>query len=594
MEDYESSQIRFGEQDKSWNMRDGVSGQQFEHAEKSMRSDPSEEKLRSLDRAIQKSDRRLEKLYRKKGVVKVNDRRGKIHSRTAMRLADRERPGAAKARLRDAGQKDYKRELSRRRRLENRVHAGRRLLFRAASRALDDDSLKADATDAFPGAMRAARSSGRLLYRGSRKMLHKFLEKNSVYRRYDAEQARNARLKKERERLGSPEDKRKKPSPSEEYKRRRKKQQVTDHHRQSQRSFSKRASEARHKAKKIRERAGQVKRILKGLFSAAGAIFLLAGAAFILLSAVLAMVSGGSSIGAAFLSMNDYGTMTECTDLFQDKCTGLYMYLNIDRDSNLEPDLRAMLGSDIYEFIYAVDVPITYDQIDLIAYLSAKYGTFTVDMVQAELEEIFAEMFVVEAVVKTEQREIMDPYTGAMVPVDKKICYVTLKATGFNDVVAGRLTDGEKNSYLGYRLSSCGQQAMNPVMEEDWTDLVSSPYGSRFHPIYKEYRKHEGVDIAVPEGTKVYAAVSGKVTAARYSDSAGYMVSITDDNGFTVTYMHLSSYSVAVGQKVSAGQLLALSGNSGASTGPHLHLAVQDAEGNYLNPIFMIPQTCAK
>lgn len=585
---YESDQVRFGEQSKTWSMRDGASGHLFEHMEKSVRSDSAEEKLRSFDKEIQKSDERLEKLRSRKGVVKGK----RLYSRTSSRL-NGERPGPAKARLREAGQKDYKREHSRQRKLENRAYIKRRLLFRGAAKALEDDSLKADETDAFPDAVRAVRNGGRLLYMGSRKMTHKLLERNSVYRRFDAEAGRNARLKAERRRLSDPGAAREK-SAAEAYKERRKKQQVKEHHRQSQGSFGKRVSESRRKAKKVRERAGRAKRTLAGLFSGIGIAFLLAGAVLILLFAVLAMISAGTSIGVSFLSMNDYGTMTEGTEFFNDKCTNLYMYLNVDRASNIEPDLKAMLGSDIDEFIYDVDVPITYDQIDLIAYLSAKYGSFTLSMVETELADIFAQMFVVEAEIKVEQREIPDPDTGEMIMVDKNICYVTLKTTSFDDVVADRLTDGQKNSYLGYRLSSCGQQVMNPVMEEDWTNLISSPFGSRYHPIYHEYRRHEGVDIAVPTGTKVYAAVSGEVTEARYSDSAGYMVSITDDNGFTVTYMHLSSFSVAVGQKISAGQMVALSGNTGNSTGPHLHLAVQDAEGNYLNPVFMIPQTCVK
>lgn len=603
---YENDQVRFNNEAKTWGMRDGPSGQRFEQTEQSVHSNSLDEKLRSLDEKIQKSDEKLKKLGRRKGVVgdkyiqigqteiglRNKPGRGRFYSKASSRLINKANTGVVRMRLRTAGQEDYKKKHSRQRRLENRAARKGRLLFRAAE-ALDDDSLKADERDAFPDAVKAGRKSGRLAYAGARRLTHRLLEANSVYRRFDAELQHNRRLQAERKRLSARAEENAKRGKKyfETYKRRRKKQQVIEH---QQEGFRRRTIEFRKKAKKTRERVGRTKRILTALASGTGIVLLAAGAVIILLYAVLALIDSGTSIGISFISMNDYGVMTECTDFFNDKCTNLYMYLNIERDKNIEPDLMTKLGGDIYEFVYDVDVPITYSQIDLIAYLSAKYGSFTLDMVKTELAEIFAQMFEIEAVIKVESREVPDPVTGGTKSEDKNICYVTLKVTGFDDVVAGRLTDGQKNSYLGYRLSSCGQQVMNPVMEENWTDLISSPFGSRYHPIHKEYRMHNGVDIAVPTGTKVYAAVSGEVTAARYSDSAGYMVSVTDDKGYTVTYMHLSNYSVAVGQKITAGEFLALSGNSGNSTGPHLHLAVQDADGNYLNPVFMIPQTCVK
>lgn len=640
---YESGQVRYKERGRTWDMKERDHGKRLEQTEKSVHSNSQDQRLRSLDEKIRKSDEKLKKLNRRRGVVenkyiqigqtriglKEKPGRGRfysagsyrlIHSKAESRLNRRTDTGVVRVRIRAAGQKDYEKEHSRQRRLENRAARKGRLLFRAAE-ALGDDSLENDELDVFPETARAGRKSGRLAYVGSRRLMHGLLEASSVYRHYDVEQRRNERLHIERRRLqtrapdagdtgnmehtGQPEhaghtgsrnrqgEKQDEKKYAETYKKRRKKQQVMEYREHRQDSFVRRYMESRKKAKKARERAGRTKRILLALFSGTGITVLTVGAAIILLYAILGLIDSGTSI--AFISMNDYGVMTECTEFFNDKCTNLYMYLNIDRDKKIEPDLEKDLDKDIYEFKYDVGSPITYDQIRLLAYLSAKYGSFTLDeTVKKEMDDIFAKMFKVEAEVKVEPREVTDEVTGEKKTENKNICYVTLKVTGFDDVVAERLTDGQKNSYLGYQLSGCGQQVMNPVMEEDWTDLISSPFGSRYHPIHKEYRMHNGVDIAVPTGTEVYAAVSGEVTAARYSDSAGYMVSVTDANGYTVTYMHLSSYSVAVGQKITAGQFVALSGNTGNSTGPHLHLAVQDADGNYLNPVFMIPQTCAK
>lgn len=603
---YESDQVRFSTNDQA-RMRDGASGQRLEQMEQSIYSNSMDEKLRALDEKIRQSDEKLRKLGRRKGVVGnkyiqvgqteigLRDRpgRGRFYSKAPSRLINRANTGVVRMRFRTAGQEDYVKMHSRQRRLDNRAARRGRLLFRAAE-SLGDDSLKADDRDVFPDAVRAGRKGGRLAYAGYRRLVHKLLEMNSVYKRFDAEMQRNKRLQAERKRLSASleDNARREKRHLELYKRKRKKQQVMEYRQES--TVRLKGMEFRIKAKKTRERIRRTKRVLTALVSGTGIVLLGAGAVTILLYALLALIDSGTSIGVSFISMNDYGVMTECTDFFNDKCTDLYMYLNIDRDKGIERDLKAKLGGDIYEFVYHVDLPITYSQIDLIAYLSAKYGSFTLDMVSVELEDVFAQMFAVDAVVKIEPRDVLDPGTGGIKTEDKEICYVTLRVTGFDDVIAGRMTDGQKNSYLGYQLSGCGQQTMNPVMEDDWTDLISSPFGSRYHPIYKDYRRHEGVDIAVPTGTKVYAALSGEVTAAGYSDSAGYMVSITGDNGYTVTYMHLSSYSVATGQKITAGQPVALSGNSGNSTGPHLHLAVQDADGNYLNPVFMIPQTCAK
>lgn len=645
---------RFRSGDRTWDMTGGRAAQRFEHEDKSVQSDSTAERLRAPGKETRKPGKKPEKPGRNRRTarrvhagggsghaadrLKERSGRGRLYSRNHSRLLKRTNPGPDPAGTGPvpgvAARKDLRKANAQQRRQENRNHARRRLLFREAEKALgngageEDASTQDSLTDSLMrDGMETGRKGGRLLHRGVRRASDRLQESRggNTGRNHAAGLPRNKgerRLYEERHRLserqGDPEQhgnpvgkgsavysgwekdgpgrgggRRSSPSAaSQAYKKRVKKQQVAEHHRQSQKSFLKRSSGFLHKARKARERAVRTRHTLAILFSGAGAVLLAAGAALILLYAVLALISAGTSTGAAFISMNDYGTMTEATNYFNDKCTSLYMYLNIDRDKNIEPELKKELDTDIYEFIYDVDRPITYGQIDLIAYLSAKYGSFTLDMVKEELDDIFAEMFKVEAEIKAEPREVTDPSTGEKTNVNKNICYVTLRTTGFDDVTGDRLTDGQQNSYLGYQLSGCGQQVMNPVMEEDWTDLVSSPFGSRYHPIHKEYRMHNGVDIAVPTGTKVYAAVSGEVTAARYSESAGYMVSITDENGFTVTYMHLSSYAVAAGQKISAGQMVALSGNTGNSTGPHLHLAVQDADGNYLNPIFMIPQTC--
>lgn len=113
---------------------------------------------------------------------------------------------------------------------------------------------------------------------------------------------------------------------------------------------------------------------------------------------------------------------------------------------------------------------------------------------------------------------------------------------------------------------------------------ISSYFGYRNSPTAGASSYHKGIDISVPVGTGVLASKAGTVVTATYSSSAGNYVAISHGNGTYTYYMHCSSLKVRVGQQVSRGQRIALSGNTGISTGPHLHFAVF-AGGSYVNPL---------
>ena len=105
---------------------------------------------------------------------------------------------------------------------------------------------------------------------------------------------------------------------------------------------------------------------------------------------------------------------------------------------------------------------------------------------------------------------------------------------------------------------------------------VTSPFGMRYHPIHREYRMHEGLDISAKMGTPIRAALSGEVIEARPSKGYGYIIVIYHGNGLSTLYAHMyaQTVKVEVGQKVSAGDVIALVGSNGFSTGPHLHFEV--------------------
>ena len=104
---------------------------------------------------------------------------------------------------------------------------------------------------------------------------------------------------------------------------------------------------------------------------------------------------------------------------------------------------------------------------------------------------------------------------------------------------------------------------------------VGSPFGRRVDPIAGVGAMHEGIDYVADIGTSVVASAAGVVTVAEYHPAYGYMIDIAHGNDFSSRYAHLSKMQVKVGQVIKRGQQIALSGNSGRSTGPHLHFEVR-------------------
>ncbi len=107
---------------------------------------------------------------------------------------------------------------------------------------------------------------------------------------------------------------------------------------------------------------------------------------------------------------------------------------------------------------------------------------------------------------------------------------------------------------------------------------VSSAFGLRWGVI------HPGVDLAVNEGTPYVATHAGTVILARFEGGYGYAIEIDCGNGITTVYGHSSVLLVHEGQKVEAGQVIGLTGNTGYSTGPHLHYEVRQ-NGQAINPL---------
>lgn len=118
--------------------------------------------------------------------------------------------------------------------------------------------------------------------------------------------------------------------------------------------------------------------------------------------------------------------------------------------------------------------------------------------------------------------------------------------------------------------------------------VLSSGFGPRIHPISGEPHFHQGIDIEVPEGTEVYAASTGKVLVAGRHSGYGLYIVLQHSHGYRTLYAHLAEIGVYRGQFVEGGQVIGRSGNTGNSTGPHLHFEILQY-GRPLNPLALLP-----
>lgn len=113
---------------------------------------------------------------------------------------------------------------------------------------------------------------------------------------------------------------------------------------------------------------------------------------------------------------------------------------------------------------------------------------------------------------------------------------------------------------------------------------LTSGFGMRTHPVLGGRRQHQGIDLAAPSGTPVYATADGIVSRADWFSSYGLFISIEHGASMQTRFGHLSRLAVAAGDSVKKGDLIGYVGSTGRSTGPHLHYEVR-VEGLAVNPI---------
>ena len=113
---------------------------------------------------------------------------------------------------------------------------------------------------------------------------------------------------------------------------------------------------------------------------------------------------------------------------------------------------------------------------------------------------------------------------------------------------------------------------------------ITSPFGMRYHPIFKVYRMHSGTDIGMPTGSYIIAANDGVVIKSMYTTGYGNMVMINHGGGVATVYGHGSEIIAQTGQTVKRGDIIMKAGSTGWSTGPHLHFEVR-INGTCVDPM---------
>ena len=126
--------------------------------------------------------------------------------------------------------------------------------------------------------------------------------------------------------------------------------------------------------------------------------------------------------------------------------------------------------------------------------------------------------------------------------------------------------------------------SIQPVINSDLT-LIATSYGMRIHPFYKSMVMHNGMDYAVPEGSRVFATADGTVARTQGGQThTGTTLVISHGGGYETAYHHLSRVLVREGAQVRRGDIVALTGNSGLSLAPHLHYEVR-FKGMRVDPV---------
>lgn len=175
--------------------------------------------------------------------------------------------------------------------------------------------------------------------------------------------------------------------------------------------------------------------------------------------------------------------------------------------------------------------------------------------------------------------------------------YIDGEFLRYGRVLAGAYTSGGK-VYQGFYHQGSGEDGGGDYYDEKGDNMkrqflksplasvrVTSSYGRRFHPVLKKGKMHNGVDYGAPIGTKIRAVADGTVTFAGWKGANGKLIVLKHANGYKTMYAHLSKIEKGIrpGKRVTKKMIIGRVGNTGRSTGPHLHFGMMH-NGRYIDP----------
>ena len=324
-------------------------------------------------------------------------------------------------------------------------------------------------------------------------------------------------------------------------------------------------------------------------------VLVAAGTSLLLLVMIMTSVS---SCGAMFADMQS----TVLAAAYQSEpgeidATDLqFTRLELDLQNEIDAIETNHPGYDEYAYNLG---EIGHNPFTLISFLSAVHTEFRASTVEQEVESLFEEMYELtleptteirtrEVQAENEAGELLFDEDGNPVMEEEEyevsILKVTLTVTPLETMVDGKMDVEQKEFYEMYRETGGLLQEFDTPVRLYWYQYVSSYYGYRKNPITGEEQFHRGVDIAVPAGTRVYATHDGVVAEAAYDSHYGNYV-VMEREGYVTKYAHMDTLNVSAGQSIEKGEVIGTTGNTGSSTGSHLHIECM-FNGEYYNPLF--------
>lgn len=221
--------------------------------------------------------------------------------------------------------------------------------------------------------------------------------------------------------------------------------------------------------------------------------------------------------------------------------------------------------------------------------LTAKQRSATADIAKNKATEALeAAQGVLDAALQSEQ-QAGEAAASVQAVIDQQTAALATAESERAAVVARYEDLKSQSSRLAVRLRQAGdaQATSNSIpsarssgfLKRPSNGYTSSPFGTRFHPVYHIWRMHTGIDIAAGYGTPIYAAADGTVVEAQRHGGYGNFTCVYhgkyQGRGLTTCYAHQSSIGVFAGQTVHRGDIIGLIGSTGVSTGNHLHFEVR-------------------